>query len=402
MFFVPDDNIFDNTNSNRVSLTRDSDSSAYIILKPSEISFFKIGGDPVLVIPGEHVEGNLIKARFYPYDSNTVNFKLKRMSEGFTAIWVHYMIGSSFENFKAVFALLKQYVDSTDDILNKNIRPWHDSRVELALEEFLQTRLAHYLVLPVLFKNEYDEKEVVTMIQKNVQIKFPKYWLQIEPGRIFLHTYFQKMVLPDSKFNLQESMANKYYAIPDFKKLATYDYFRECLERGIVKTKTELLADYKQTESKLQLTKKEQEVMKEDVYKPIGQIGKDVSDVFATLPLENTSDQLLTAFQKKSLIAHENIIVDFWASWCVPCRAKMTKLNSDKVTLNGQEYRIIYLSIDGDDNSWKKAYFHFLNKSNSFRITDGNNEFVNDFAISRIPRSILISESGLISADFEF
>ena len=160
MYFVPEDNIFDNTDNNRISLIKDDDTSAYIILNPSKISFFKIGADPVLINPGEHVEGNFINAQFYPSDSNTVNFKLRKIADGFTAILINYRFGSSFENFKTVFNLLKKYRDSTYSVLNKNIKPLHDSKgCNWPLKEYLQTRLAHFFVLPILFKNDYDEKE---------------------------------------------------------------------------------------------------------------------------------------------------------------------------------------------------------------------------------------------------
>jgi hypothetical protein len=251
LYDVPQDNVFDMYN--RISLIKDSDSSAYVILKPSEISFLKISADVVLVKPGEHVEGIFNShGEFYPSDSGTVNFKLRKISDGFSSILIHYPIGADFENFKAVFASLKHYVDSTDEVLNKDIKPWHDSRVELTLKEYLQTRLAHFFVLPVLFKNDYDKKELVTMIQKNLQIKFPEYWLQLEPGRIFLHYYYRKIVLPDSKFDLQKSLSGKLYSIPDFRKLAVYDYFRECLERGIEKNENSI-ADGLQTNS-IQIT----------------------------------------------------------------------------------------------------------------------------------------------------
>ena len=400
LYFVPGDNIFNIYDT--IPSIKDSDSSFHIILNPSKIYFAKIGADVVMVKPGAHLEGVLNQhSQFFPSDSGSTNFTLTKISEGFTAILLNYPMGSSFERFKAIFASLKNYVDSTD-VLNKQIKPWHDSRVELALEEYLQTRLAHYLVLPILFKSDYDEKELVSMIRQNLKFRFPEYWTELEPGRIFLHTYYRKIVLPDAKYDFRKSMSDKMYSIAGFRKLAAYDYFQECLDRGIVKTKAQLLADYKQTQSKLQLSKKEQEVMKEEVYKPIQKIGTDITSVFATLPIENASGQLLADSEKKGLIAKGNIILDFWASWCVPCRARMEEIKSDKVTIRGKQYHIIYLSIDANDQMWNSAPYAFLNNRNSFRITSPHNEFIKDFSITRIPRAILLADGALVSSEFIF
>lgn len=116
----------------------------------------------------------------------------------------------------------------------------------------------------------------------------------------------------------------------------------------------------------------------------------------------NAQGKMLSTEEKKALIARPNIILDFWASWCIPCREKMSKLNSDKVTINHKQYQIIYLSIDEDQNKWKGAYFPFLNSKNSFRITDPNNQFVEDYKIRFVPRYMLIDQSGLISAEFTY
>jgi len=402
MYFVPPDNIFDNTNNNRIALIKDSDSSSHIILKPLQISFFKIGADPVLVCPAEHVEGVLNNnSEFLPNDTNTVNFKLESINRGFSKIVNYYPFGGSFEKFKSIFTLLQQYIDSTENILNENTYPGHDKTVTMALKEYLSARLAHYLVLPILFKSNYDKNKLIGMIRKNIKIKYPEYWLQIESARIFLQTYYRKIVLPNTDFNLQKSLQDHFFTFYPIRKLCTYNYFLECLEKATVKSKTQMLEDWKAATIKLQLSKQEQDIM-HDVYTRIQTIGENISDVFSTLPLMNNEGKMLSASEKKALIARENIILDFWASWCVPCRKKMNKLNSDKVTIDHKQYHIIYLSIDEDQNKWKSAIFSFLNKKNSFRVTSQYNQFVENFGLEVIPRYFLVSQSDLISSKFNF
>lgn len=97
----------------------------------------------------------------------------------------------------------------------------------------------------------------------------------------------------------------------------------------------------------------------------IEDIGKNVSDLFGMLPLVDPDGKILTIEKKMRLISGKNIILDFWVSWSVLCRHKMSKLNSDKVIIDQKTYRIIYLSADQDDKSWKGATYSFLNNTNS-------------------------------------
>ena len=401
LYVVQQDDVFNMFNS--IPYVKDSDSSFHLTLMPSEITFFKIGFDAVLVSPGDHTEGyfDAVGSYFEPVDTNSINFTLTRISRGFSHLVNIYGIGSDFEKFKSVVGLLNEYIDSTNATLNIKSQPWLNGIVIFALKEYESTRLAHFLVYPILFKNDYDENELIGIIRKNIQIKDPEYWLQLEPGRIFLQTYYRKLSLPDANFNLQRSLEDKLFASYSIRKLLTYDYFLECMERGTVKTKIQLLNDWQQAKSKLELSIKEEADM-QNVYTSIEKIGKNISDVFSTLPLMDREGRMLNTNEKQKLIAGKNLILDFWASWCIPCRERMTKLNSDHVTLNHQQYRIIYLSIDQDENKWKGAHFSFLNKTNSFTVTDGDNQFVADFNIQSIPRYMLLNQSDLITSDFPF
>lgn len=49
------------------------------------------------------------------------------------------------------------------------------------------------------------------------------------------------------------------------------------------------------------------------------------------------------------------IYVDFWASWCVPCRKEMPNVPAIKEQFKGEDVVFVYISIDAKETNWKKA-----------------------------------------------
>ncbi len=93
------------------------------------------------------------------------------------------------------------------------------------------------------------------------------------------------------------------------------------------------------------------------------------------------------------------IYVDFWASWCGPCRQQFPfskKIHEELTEKEKKKIVFLYISIDDEQDSWKKAIEQLKldNGEHGFSPGGWNSEVVQKFQINGIPRYMIIDKKG--------
>lgn len=104
----------------------------------------------------------------------------------------------------------------------------------------------------------------------------------------------------------------------------------------------------------------------------------------------------------KSDTLHSNTkytIIDFWASWCTPCRVQMKELKKIYSSLDTSKVQIISISIDTDKENWLKACKEEDILWKSYYDSGGwYGEVSKKFNLTYIPQNRIIGLSGKIVA----
>jgi peroxiredoxin len=95
------------------------------------------------------------------------------------------------------------------------------------------------------------------------------------------------------------------------------------------------------------------------------------------------------------------VLIDFWASWCGPCRLENPKLVKAFKQLKGKNFTILGVSLDGHDTkaAWLKAIK--TDRLTWPQVSDfkhWDNPVVKRYGINRIPQNVLIDPKGRIIA----
>ena len=88
------------------------------------------------------------------------------------------------------------------------------------------------------------------------------------------------------------------------------------------------------------------------------------------------------------------IIINFWATWCNPCKVEMPSLDELYKSNNFKNLQVFAVNMETLNTTKTKKFFEDLNIQKLGIFFDRNLNFVKEFKLRGVPTTILVNKKG--------
>ncbi|WP_173967313.1 TlpA family protein disulfide reductase, partial [Flavobacterium collinsii] len=94
------------------------------------------------------------------------------------------------------------------------------------------------------------------------------------------------------------------------------------------------------------------------------------------------------------------LLLDFWASWCEPCRKQIPEITKVFEKYKNKNFKILSISLDKDKNKWLSASAkEKIQWDNVLEVEEFSSCILKGYEVNTIPATFLIDLDGIIIAE---
>lgn len=90
------------------------------------------------------------------------------------------------------------------------------------------------------------------------------------------------------------------------------------------------------------------------------------------------------------------VLLNFWATWCPPCREEIPSMIKLNKVMAGKPFRMVAVSIDEGGKPAIESFFQTSGFSDLPAYTDPDNRAAKAYGITGVPETFVINKNGII------
>lgn len=120
----------------------------------------------------------------------------------------------------------------------------------------------------------------------------------------------------------------------------------------------------------------------------------DMEKTLTLVSPQNVSDQILHGNTRLLSESHELVILDFWASWCGPCKESLKALNGLQAKYKN---KVMFIAINEDEKKEDAIFFlKSMSLENLLVIGDPGQKIAKSVQLQAVPSMIILDKNGKV------